>query len=147
MKAEQECGSHLSQWRLKHFILWDLVSYQANTTSQPNSYSCVSAFQPFIFSADPSYFLPCHSSQSCAHIPVFSVASFCLISDDFSFLRSWQISHRQRRKKVPFLISLCLLSSIVFFTFLAPYLSLSLSACLLCSIYASQQSRFPFLRL
>ena len=37
-----------SWWRFKDFILWVLISYQANTRSQPNSYSCVSAFQPLI---------------------------------------------------------------------------------------------------
>lgn len=133
MKAKQQCGSQPSQWRLKDFALWVSVSYQANTTSQPNSSSCVPAFQPSSFSLDPTYFPACHTAQSCAQT---LSQSFCLHLSFFyifSSLLDWHISHhyweRKKKKQLPSL-PLCLLSKSISLHFLllsspSPFLSAS----------------------
>lgn len=135
MKAKQQCGSQPSQWRLKDFVLWVLVSYQANTTSQPNSSSCVPAFQPSIFSLDPTYFPACHTAQSCAQT---LSQSFLPLSLPFSFLCAiffslsiWltnftsPLREEKKKKQLPSLPLFASVSQSIFFTFPAPFLSLS----------------------
>ncbi len=156
MKAKQQCESQPSQWRLKDFVLWVSVSYQANTTSQPNSSSCVPAFQPSIFSLDPTYFPACHTAQSCAQILsnsfwlYLSFSHFCHIFSLYlidTFFTSPLRRKKKKEKQLPSLPLFASFSQSIFFTFPALFLYLSFSVCLLCSTYASQQSRFPFLRL
>lgn len=156
MKAKQQCGSQPSQWRLKDFVLWVSVSYQAKTTSQPNSSSssCVPAFQPSIFSPDPTYFSACHTELSCALTLSQSfwfyllLPHFCSIFSLYIWLTNFTSPLRKKKKEqLPSLPLLASISQSIFFTFPATFLSLSFSVGLLCSTYASQQSRFPFLRL
>lgn len=155
MKAKQQCGSQPSQWRLKDFILWVLVSYQAKNHFT-NSSSCVPAFQPSIFSPDPTYFPACHTAQSCTQALSQSfwshlyLSHFCYICPPLYLIDTFHITTEGGKKGeiTDLFTSLCLLLSVfLFFTFPALFLSLSFSVCLLCSTYASQQSRFSFLRL
>lgn len=67
-RKTEQCYAELSEpmeAQGLHILSLGFIPSQ-HITSQPNSYSCVSAFQPFIFSVDPAFFPACHTAQSCA---------------------------------------------------------------------------------
>lgn len=78
---------------------------------------------------------------------IFFLSRFCCFLPLY-LTDTFHITIEEKEKKMKQLPSLPLFSSFsqsIFFTFPAPFLSLFVY--LLCSTYASQQSRFPFLRL
>lgn len=136
MRAELQCERPPSRPRLQDFVL----SFIWSQHNSAESCSCVPAFELFISHFSTPNLLPCMSHCS-ELVAIFGLPHFPRLIDTF------HIATKKKTKQRPSFSSLHLLLFVHFLYISCLFPLRLLSVCLLRSTYASQQSRFPFLRL